>query len=408
MNYILTADKAKNQAKLLAAYLAGIKRKVSHGNALEAVAAMYGAKSWNVLSSQLENVVAAEASSVEGALPTLSYIVDGQEASAHVRAEVHSDDHRAEFCFDAGPWLFKASDEEILELAAIRWGGDEAADRVAMDMRQYDEDIEAVFTYVELANEVKSMFDESMGFEVDLEEADALQFLRAFRYPLFVRIALEASFSSWDAVKDFGYLVEQTEAGKWAPYFKHRQLDKVYDTENEAWAALGKQLERNNIIDWDDFALKEAMPVKIESGIVTGNGPVAPASVATTALPEVSDKMPGRADDATGEVLVLKPGAPHLTKAKLRGITDDRKYYVQVAVAVSISDLIDNDIEYLNDTVSEAITGSTADLSDLKFKRFNPANEASLVNTEDFVFILVTADWDPTDGIEDDDESTDF
>jgi hypothetical protein len=405
MNYILTTEKAKNQAKLLATYLAGIKRKVSHGNALEAVAAMYGAKSWNVLSSQLENVVAPEAAPVEVSMPTLSYIVDGQEVPARVRAEVHSDDRRAELDFDAGPWLLKASDEEILDLAAIRWGGDEAADRVAMEMRQYDEDIEAVFTYVERANEVKSMFSDSMGFEVDIEESDALRFLRAFRYPVFVRIALEASFSSWDAVKDYGYLIEQNEVGKWAPYFKHRRLDQVYDTENEAWAALGKQLERNNIIDWDDFALEDAKPVKRESGIVKENTPAAPAQAVASAKPTVYDKMPGRSDDATGEVLVLKPGAPHLTTAKLRGITNDGEFYVSIAVPVRLGDLIDNDIEWVNDTVSEAITGSCAGLSDLSFKRYSPTDEALLVDTEDFVFVLVTAQWEPTDGMDDESDT---
>lgn len=396
MNFTLTADKAKNQAKLLAAYLAGLKRKIPHGNALEAVAQMYGAKSWNVLSAQLEGVEATPAANAVGqATAQLHFLVEnGQRVPAEVRAEVHSDDRRAETNFDAATWMLKASDDEILALASIDWSGDEAADVVAEASRSWDAEVEAIFTYLEAANHVRSDFDDTIGFEVSVNEEDALRFLRAFRYSLFVKVALLVSFGSQESIVKHGFLVEQRDAGKWGYCATHHRSEYLYDTEEQAWSALGIHLERFPH-EWTESRLNSSNRVKNSSG----------TTVAVVAEQESTvTAVLGRRDDKTGGVLVLKQGDPHLSRETLRNITNDCEFQLQVAVPVELGDLIDYDIEFLNDQVSEAITGSSCDLTSLDFKRYSPENEAALIDMTKFVFILVSANWEPSCGIEGEDE----
>lgn len=394
MNFTLTAEKAKNQAKLLAAYLTGIKRKIPHGNALEAVAQMYGAKSWNVLSAQLDGVEAGPTVEVPGAsLDQLYFLIeDGQRVPAYVKAKLLTDDFRAEVEFDAARWFLTASDEAILELAGVDWSGMEAADVVAEDSRRWDSEVEDVFTYLESANYLKNDFADTIGFEVYVTEKDAMRFLRAFRYSVFVKAALQASYGSLASSTTNGYFVEQHEDGTWSYCANHQRSDNVFNSEEQAWVALGVQLERFPT-SWSEKRLNESNRVKNGSGTTVA---VQPESTVSAVL--------GRSDKETGGVLVLKPGEPHLSNEALRTITNDCDFYLQVAVPVAISDLIDGDIEFLNDQVSEAITGSSCDLTDLSFKRYSPQNEAALIDMDDFVFILVTANWEPMDGIDGDDE----
>lgn len=51
----------KDQAALLADYLATLNRKITQGQALEAISRLHGSKSWNVLSSKLRKPSAPEA-----------------------------------------------------------------------------------------------------------------------------------------------------------------------------------------------------------------------------------------------------------------------------------------------------------------------------------------------------------
>lgn len=396
MNFTLTAEKAKTQAKMLATYLAGINRKVQLGNALEAVAQMYGAKSWNVLSAGLEGVTASSSvtSPQQAPAPLYFLVENGQRVPSRVTAEVHSDDHRATTKFDAARWFMKASDNEILALAAIDWSGREEADVVAEDSRRWDVEVEAVFTYLEAANDLRNEFSDSIGFEVSVDEDEAFKFLRAFRYPLFVQVALQVSFGSQAAAVKHGFLVEQRKDQKWVYCATHHHGDTAHDTEAEAWTALGVYLERFPH-EWTESRLNRSNRVKNGSGTTVLSEVTAAEPVST------ANSVLGRADDETGAVLVLKPGAPHLSKEALRIITNEGDFYLQIAVPVALSTLIDQDIEFLNDEVSEAITGHSCDLTDLSFERFTPPNEAALIDTKEFVFIRVTAGWSPMDGMDD-------
>lgn len=95
----------------------------------------------------------------------------------------------------------------------------------------------------------------------------------------------------------------------------------------------------------------------------------------------------------------MSPRDKPLTNKQLRAITSDGEFFLQVAVPVSFEDLLGGDIDALNDQVSEAITGSAVDLQDLSFERYVPSNESDLHDVKQGVYVLVVADWAPTDGM---------
>jgi len=371
MKFELNADKVKAQAKNLASYLATINRKVTLGNAREAVAHMYGSKSWNVLSAQLKAETPEQACSP--AAPAKYFFGEnGPEAVA--TAEMVSDDHRAEVTFDVTRWLMTAKEEAVLELAGIDWYGDYAADAVSDAARGWNPEVAAVYAYLEVANDAKSMFVDDIGFCTTVNEEEALRFLRAFRYPLFLKLALKASGSS-DEIYDV--------------YSKHLDsLDEKYLSEN--WAEIERAWKEEPRAFPDSEAFNSAAEVTPCSGVVKATA--------------VVEKVLGRLDAETGGVLVLKSGESHLSIEQLRKITDDARFPLQVAVPVGISQLIDGDIEVLNDMASEAITGSICGLTSISYERYIPADEGTLIDTKQELFILVSANWEIDDFLVDDEE----
>ena len=90
--------------------------------------------------------------------------------------------------------------------------------------------------------------------------------------------------------------------------------------------------------------------------------------------------------------VVLRPGDPPLTKAQLLEHSRNGECYVNVVVPVRLSELVQNDKDWLNDYVSEKITGGDCDLEDISYEpyRSNIAEEA-------FVLIRVVAHWTTDD-----------
>lgn len=394
MNHILTAEKAKNQAKLLATYLAGIKRKVTHGNALEAVAAMYGKNSWNVLSSELESAV--EEAPVEGATASIAakpvYVVNGNAVEVFIDANVHTDDYRCDVDFDATPWFVQATDKQILGLAGIEWRGDYEADAVAEYIRdqRLDPDVSELFGYHEAANDALSNFDDPIGFEVRVDEADALKYLKAFRYPLFVRLMLQEAYESNErpTVSE-----DSDQPGLWAFKAMGDGSDISYSSEAEAYAALGRFLEKRD----ETFAhycenQHQLGAVEAASGTVPSSGTKKPVT-----------KVKGRSDDDTGAVLLLE-GEP-LSVEALREITADCEFYLQVALKVSVDDLVEMGIDGLNDHAEEMIL-SEGILSNLTFEWPNAAQLAAMGIPDGSGIVVVTAGWD-YDGFGNDDSDND-
>jgi hypothetical protein len=82
--------------------------------------------------------------------------------------------------FDARDWFLRASKDQIVELAAINWTGDRAADKVADFPRLLDPTVDRVVAYRRLVNHDKNGND-MVGFEVFVETIAALEWLKQER-----------------------------------------------------------------------------------------------------------------------------------------------------------------------------------------------------------------------------------
>jgi hypothetical protein len=111
-------------------------------------------------------------------------LIDEIEVPFTVRAEVHSDDHMHEVAFDAVEWFQQASDEEIIALAKIEWGGDYEADEVAKHFEDENEGIEALMSYC-------CRSQNAVGFECSVGSEDALKWLKEHRPRVYEQLADE-------------------------------------------------------------------------------------------------------------------------------------------------------------------------------------------------------------------------
>ncbi|MDR5730216.1 MAG: hypothetical protein RB191_22620, partial [Terriglobia bacterium] len=100
--------------------------------------------------------------------------------SPEITAEVHSDDYAFEVSFEANRWFASASPDQICKLAKAGWGGDEPADRVALESAAFNEEIKALYTYLDLKKSVQ-LDRETVGFEVHVDEDSAREWLRVHR-----------------------------------------------------------------------------------------------------------------------------------------------------------------------------------------------------------------------------------
>jgi hypothetical protein len=108
----------------------------------------------------------------------LAALMDGEIIVniGNISAKVYSDDQKAEAYFNAALWFDQASDEEIIELAEIGWGGDQAADDVAYFMEDHNESLSVFFEHDKAAQ---------VGFEVKIHEAEAVMWLEEHRPHLY-------------------------------------------------------------------------------------------------------------------------------------------------------------------------------------------------------------------------------
>ena len=97
-----------------------------------------------------------------------------------IKAETHDDNHDYEVTFDALPWFEQATDEEILALAAIEWGGDQEADQVAIFMEDLDENVATMFNH-----------KKNCGFECNVDEESAMAWLKEYRPHLYEKIGAD-------------------------------------------------------------------------------------------------------------------------------------------------------------------------------------------------------------------------
>ena len=132
-------DTNKAQALNLSTYLASINRKITLGQAFEAISRMTGAKSRNV------HVVKEKKT------------VQAQSARTFIRVEVQgqvwSPDNREFAVFDAAPWFQQASDADVMSLFRDGWAGEFASSTIVPFQASRDAHIQDVVDYVAAKNE---------------------------------------------------------------------------------------------------------------------------------------------------------------------------------------------------------------------------------------------------------------
>ena len=116
--------------------------------------------------------------------------LSGDEIAAKfglVRAEIHSDDRVFEVSFEASSWFVGASAGDILTLAQEEWGRCEEADAIG---RRFESNprVATLFKYIQ-AKSAGSR--DTMGFEVTVNEIDAMVWLRQQRYGLWAQLVCE-------------------------------------------------------------------------------------------------------------------------------------------------------------------------------------------------------------------------
>jgi len=97
-----------------------------------------------------------------------------------INAEAHSDDYVFEVPFLANEWFTSATPAQICNLVDCDWGGDAAADCIALELTEANEEIQRLFDYLSLKNSDRNR-RESTGFEVHVEEDQAREWLRIHR-----------------------------------------------------------------------------------------------------------------------------------------------------------------------------------------------------------------------------------
>jgi hypothetical protein len=102
-----------------------------------------------------------------------------------IKAECWSDDKCIEVKFDATEWFKQAKDKHIIELAKCGWRGDYPSDNVAYFMADMNKDIQRMFDYINIRDQVIDC-----GFECSVNEDDAMNWLTINRPNVAEKIEL--------------------------------------------------------------------------------------------------------------------------------------------------------------------------------------------------------------------------
>lgn len=197
---------------------------------------------------------------------------------------------------------------------------------------------------------------------------------------------------SYIASKEFGGLTEAETAGfyadadpgqesRWLYRFAAEGSDFSFGSQLDAELALCERFGHGSQ-EWShDSTWKSLVEVQAGSG-----------QVEEVPSGHVS-RVPGRADELTGATLFLQKGP--LSGQELEHITDSGQYPVDVAIPLSLWDMVCNDLEWLNDEASERITGSICDLEDLGYERADAPEDLGALPAEQ-VWVRVNAQWSPS------------
>lgn len=121
---------------------------------------------------------------------------------------------------------------------------------------------------------------------------------------------------------------------------------------------------------------------------------------------EVSACVPvaGRHDHQTPAPLVLALGQGPLPRERLKAITNDSQHYLDVVLQVEMDMLLDG-LDAFLDTLSERITGSTADLEDIGYEAAPMELELDQPQ-QNHIWLRIVGNWQPMDNDDEDELGT--
>ena len=105
-----------------------------------------------------------------------------------IAAECYDDLFHHRVTFDSVDWFVQASDQEIMDLAECGWGGNLPADAVAEFFENKNDDIDRVFKAVRFFNNPRWGYKRKIGFECQIEEDSAVNWLRVHRPNIYKKI----------------------------------------------------------------------------------------------------------------------------------------------------------------------------------------------------------------------------
>lgn len=268
MQLHFTEESFKEHTKMMLAYLKEQGYDIPLGKGYEATSRFCGAKSWNVVASQLKgdgvgNLPVARTST------TPVYLYEHVLTTATVKAYMHTDDYVFDIEFDAVEYFKDIEFSTLVNLMAEGWGGCEEADEIGRYFDDTNEDVKAAFQYLRQNRGT----GRACGFEVSIEEGDVMTYLRAFRNDDYVRLILVDAFGT-EALEDApgwvinGYgVVPDVDAKsldiKWLTVFNSRTANGGSSSEKLAWEVLGAKMEA---ADRFGFFGPESKKVKPNSG----------------------------------------------------------------------------------------------------------------------------------------------
>lgn len=268
MQLYFTEESFKEHTKMMLAYLNEQGYDIPLGKGYEAASRFCGAKSWNVVAAQLK-CAGADILPATNTCSTPVYLYDNVLTTATVKAHMHTDDYVFDIEFDAVEYFKTIEFSELVNLMAMGWCGCEEADAIGRYFEDSNDDLRAAFQYLRQNRGTI----QACGFEVSVEEADVMKYLRAFRNDDYVRLILADAFGM-DALEDApgwvinGYgVVPEVDATsldiKWNTVVNGKTASVRSSTEKLAWEVLGAKMEAG---DRFCFFGPDAKKVKPNSG----------------------------------------------------------------------------------------------------------------------------------------------
>lgn len=173
---------AKNRARSLEKFMKKQGVQLPYTQYLEAIAQLDHQVTWQVFVAR-EQTAAEQA---QAPIEALARIPDTMLAPA-ISSKAHSDDYHFEIEFNAAGWFAQADDDKILGLSSINWGGDEEADVVALFFESANAELADMFDYCRSTARSRN----AIGFECNVDEEDAMAWLKIHRPGVWARILCE-------------------------------------------------------------------------------------------------------------------------------------------------------------------------------------------------------------------------